>query len=108
MKGLQSLFCLIPFEASAAEVLQVRSSSLLEIGDRNRTYTVKLSCVDIDPKNEIEARDWLKSQLPRRKRVNLRPEGMRDNVLFARVVPFGTEKELGLGLVDAGLASFTC
>ena len=31
----------------AAEILQVRSGQLLQVGDRNRTYTVELACVSI-------------------------------------------------------------
>ena len=34
--------------ASAAEVLQVRTPSLLQVGDRNRTYTVELPCLTVE------------------------------------------------------------
>mgnify|MGYP006286328277 CR=1 FL=1 len=33
-----------PWPAQAAEVLQVRSGSVLQIGDGNRNYTVRLAC----------------------------------------------------------------
>ena len=36
-------------EVYAAEILQVTSSSVLLIGDHNRTYTVKLACTEISP-----------------------------------------------------------
>ena len=36
-------------EVDAAEILQVSSSSVLLIGDHNRTYTVKLACTEISP-----------------------------------------------------------
>ena len=64
-----------PLPSMAAEVLQVRSSTLLQIGDRNRNYSVRLACVAVDPANEQAAVDLLKKAVPRRKLVNLRPEG---------------------------------
>ena len=92
----------------AAEVLQVRSSTLLQIGDRNRNYSVRLACVAVDPANEEAAVDLLKKAVPRRKRVNLRPEGNEDGVLIARVTPLDAEQDLGLSLVTTGLATQSC
>jgi hypothetical protein len=63
--------------ASAAEVLQVRSGSLLQVGDRNRTYTVELACVSVGEDQESDAIAWLRQQLPRRRRVNLPPRGQQ-------------------------------
>ena len=62
-----------PMQSMAAEVLQVRSSTLLQIGDGNRNYSVRLACIAVDPVNEEAAVDLLKKAVPRRKRVNLRP-----------------------------------
>ena len=75
---LASLLLLLVAPANAAEVLQVRMSSLLQVGDHNRTYTVQLACVDVTAETETEAVGWLRQQLPRRRRVNLRPVGSRD------------------------------
>ena len=93
---------------SAAEVLQVRNSSLLQVGDRNRTYTVALACAAVDPEQESEAVGWLREQLPRRRRVNLRPVGSRDGQLLARVTPIGESSDLSAGLVSVGLATDSC
>jgi endonuclease YncB( thermonuclease family) len=98
----------MPFKAAAAEVLQVRTPSLLQVGDHNRTYTVRLACVAVDPASEAEALAWLKQELPRRRRVNLRPEGSDDGVLLARVTPLGEERDLSQGLVAAGFGRDTC
>ena len=76
--------------ASAAEVLQVRSGSLLQVGDRNRTYTVELACVSVDDEQQSDAIAWLRQQLPRRRRVNLRPVGSSNGQLVARVTPLET------------------
>ena len=97
-----------PLPSMAAEVLQVRSSTLLQIGDRNRNYSVRLACVAVDPANEQAAVDLLKKAVPRRKRVNLRPEGNEDGVLIARVTPLDADQDLGLSLVTTGLAMQSC
>jgi endonuclease YncB( thermonuclease family) len=93
---------------NAAEVLQVRTSSLLQVGDRNRTYTVALPCISVPENSKGEAVEWLRQQLPRRQRVNLRPVGSSDGQLLARVIPIGSEIDLSSGLIAAGLASDSC
>ena len=97
-----------PLESLAAEVLQVRSATLLQVGDRNRNYTVQLACVDVAVEDQQRAQDWLRAELPRRRRVNLRPEGSDDGVLIARVTPLGDELDLGAVLIQQGLAQSTC
>ena len=94
--------------AWAAEVLQVRTPSLLQVGDHNRTYTVELPCLSVRDDKQGEALAWLRQQLPRRQRVNLRPVGSRDGQLLARVIPLGSELDLSSGLIAAGLASDSC
>ena len=93
---------------NAAEVLQVRTPSLLQVGDRNRTYTVALPCISVPDNRKDEAVEWLRQQLPRRQRVNLRPVGSSDGQLVARVIPIGSEIDLSSGLIAAGLASDSC
>ncbi|MFM8935371.1 MAG: nuclease [Vulcanococcus sp.] len=95
--------------ALAAEVLQVRSATLLQVGDHNRTYSVELACLTVEAAQQPAASAWLREQLPRRTRVNLRPLGNRDGLLLAQVqrLPSGSLPglDLGDGLVQAGLAS---
>ncbi len=106
LTGLLLLLCAAPVQA--AEVLQVRNSSLLQVGDRNRTYTVVLACAAVDASREAEATAWLRQELPRRRRVNLRPVGSSEGQLKARVTPIGAERDLSTGLIAAGLASDSC
>ena len=110
MRGVVLLASLLLLVApvGAAEVLQVRTSSLLQVGDHNRTYTVQLACLDVPAEAETEAVGWLRQQLPRRRRVNLRPVGSRDGQLLARVTPLGDSIDLSAGLVAAGLAGNSC
>jgi endonuclease YncB( thermonuclease family) len=96
--------------AEAAEVLQVRSGTLLQVGDHNRTYTVELACVAVPDGGELAAADWLRQALPRRTKVNLRPVGNDGGTLVARVQRLGSSEsgsavDLGSGLVAAGLAN---
>ena len=91
--------------AAAAEVLQVRTATLLQVGDSNRSYSVELACVAVAADQQQPAIDWLRQQLPRRSRVNLRPIGNHDGVLLARVQKLGEAQDLGSGLIAAGLAS---
>ena len=108
-----------PLALQAAEVLQVRSGTLLQIGDGNRNYTVRLACLAVTPEANGDAVVWLRQQLPRRSRVNLRPVGSEDGILVARVSrleggangpPSARDNrpgpDLAQGLVDAGLASW--
>ena len=105
---IATFFLLSPINTLAAQVLQVNSSSLLQIGDRNRTYTVKLSCLEIPPSNEDKAIIWLKSQLKGKKRVNLKPEGVNNGILLARVSLLNSQKDLAQSLSEKGIAKKTC
>lgn len=100
---------LLPAQAArAAEVLQVRSGTLLQVGDHNRTYTVELACIALSADGDQAAADWLRTALPRRTKVNLRPVGNDQGTLVARVQRLGGDPataDLGAGLVAAGLAS---
>ena len=98
----------IPLGVSAAEVLEVRSEILLQVGDQNRNYTVQIACVDIDQDMKLQAKTWLRSQLPRKKRVNLRPLSTENGTLVARVIPFGNEEELGIMMVKKGFGKSSC
>ncbi|MEX0588893.1 MAG: hypothetical protein WD136_06520 [Cyanobium sp.] len=93
-----------PGAASAAEVLQVRGATLLQLGDQNRSYTVQLACLAVAADRQDEALAWMRQAAPRHTRVNLRPMGQNQGTLLARVTKIGAATDLGSGLVDAGLA----
>ena len=104
---LISLFCFHSI-VDAAEILQVTSSSVLLIGDHNRTYTVKLACAEITPDLEEESVKWLKKQLPRHTKVNLKPKGSVNGVLVAKVIPFDSEIDITEKYINEGLAISKC
>lgn len=93
-----------PGSALAAEVLQVRTATLLQIGDGNRNYAVELACIGVEPADQTAAMAWLRQELPRRTRVNLRPYGEKGGLLLARVSRLDGERDMGTGLIAAGLA----
>lgn len=93
-----------PSPAGAAEVRLVRTPDLLLVGDGNRSYTVALPCIEVDPQHRADALDWLRREVPRGTRVNLLPLGRRDGVLMAQVRRLDRPTDLTTGLIDAGLA----
>ena len=104
---LIAFFCFYS-EVDAAEILQVTSSSLLLVGDHNRTYTVELACTEISPDLEEESLKWLKKQLPRHTKVNLKPKGSFDGVLVAKVIPFNSDIDIAEKYINEGLATNRC
>ena len=95
-------------KVNAAEILQVSSSSILLIGDNNRTYTVKIACTEISPDLEEKSVNWLKKQLPRHTKVNLRPKGSVDGILVAKVIPFNSNIDITEKYINEGLATKKC
>ncbi|MDA0717486.1 MAG: hypothetical protein O2839_04590 [Cyanobacteria bacterium] len=111
LAALVAVLLVCPGAAWAAEVLQVRGSTLLQLGDQNRSYTVQLACVEVAEAQQAEAVAWLRQAVPRHTRVNLRPMGQNHGVLLARVQPLAPVRgstnqaaDLGNGLIAAGLA----
>ena len=104
---LISFFCFY-LEVDAAEILQVTSSSVLLIGDHNRNYTVKLACTEISPDLEEKSVNWLKKELPRYTKVNLKPKGSVDGVLVAKVIPFDSNIDITEKYINEGLATNKC
>lgn len=102
------LSLLVVGPAAAAEVLQVRSATLLQVGDQNRSYGVELACYHLLPGDDgAAATRWLRSNLPRRTRVNLRPMGVDAGVLMARVQRLDQGTDLATDLVTAGYGQLT-
>jgi len=102
-----SFFCFFT-QVYAAEILQVSSSSVLLIGDNNRTYTVKIACTEISPELEEKSVIWLKKQLPRHTKVNLKPKGSIDGVLEAKIIPFNSNIDITEKYINEGLAINSC
>ena len=62
------IVCLIilnPLIVNSAEILQIKSSNSILVGDQNRNLMIGLFCVDVNENDEIEATNLLKSEFPR-------------------------------------------
>ena len=102
------LITFLPLRVLAAEVLQVRSASEIEIGDNNRNNNVNIACLEIDPLKEDEATMWLKKKLPRHSRVNLLPKGSSNGVLVANIIRLKSDEDIALLMQKLDLAELNC
>ena len=90
MKKLSTLLilvCLIvlnPLEVNSAEILQIKSSNTILVGDQNRNLNIELFCVDVNENDEREAISLLKSEFPRGSKVKIKPFGFKENLLLAK------------------------
>ncbi len=114
MKKLTKLLiigCLIvinPIIVNSAEILQIKSSNIILVGDQNRNLTIGLFCVNVNENDELEATKLLKSEFPRGSKVKIKPFGFKDNVLLAKVFKIKGTKEMTELLVDKNLTSEIC
>ena len=75
------ILCLIVFNpvvVNSAEILQIKSSNTILVGDQNRNLTIGLSCVNVNENDEIEATNLLKSEFPRGSKVKIKPYGFKE------------------------------
>ena len=105
------IVCLIvlnPITANSAEILQIKSSNTILVGDQNRNLTIRLFCVDVNENDELEATNLLKSEFPRGSKVKIKPFGSKENVLLAKVFNIKSNKEMTELLVAKDLTSEIC
>ena len=103
-----SLLVLNPIIVKSAEILQIKSSNTILVGDQNRNLTIGLFCVDVNENDEIEATNLLKSEFPRGSKVKIKPFGFKENVLLAKVFNIKGTKEMTELLVAKNLSSEIC
>ena len=114
MKKLSKILlivCLIvlnPILVSSAEILQIKSSNTILVGDQNRNLTIELLCVDVNKDNELEATSLLKNEFPRGTKVKIKPYGFKENLLLAKVFNIKGTKEMTELLVAEELTSKIC
>ncbi|MDA9747134.1 hypothetical protein N9U77_02570 [Prochlorococcus sp. AH-736-M13] len=105
------IFCLIvlnPVIVHSAEILQIKNSNTILVGDQNRNLTIGLFCVDVNENDEIEATNLLKSEFPRGSKVKIKPFGFKENVLLAKVFNIKGTKEMTELLLAKNLSSKIC
>ena len=105
------IICLIvinPLIVNSAEILQIKSSSIILVGDQNRNLTIRLFCVDVSENDELEATNLLKSEFPRGSKVKIKPFGYKENLLLAKVFNIKGTKEMSEILVAKNLTRENC
>jgi len=109
-KYLIIIFLIIinPLVVDSAEILQIKSSNTILVGDQNRNLTIGLFCVDVDKNDELEAINLLKSEFPRGSKVKIKPFGFKENVLLAKVFNIKGTKEMTELLVAKDLTRENC
>ncbi len=99
---------LIPIKLLSAEILQVTSSSIVQIGDNNRNYKVNIACIDIESSKDQEAIEWLRIKLPRHSKVNFHPKGSKDGVLIAELIDIKTNQDIAKEMYEKGFGDYSC
>ena len=102
------LIVLYPVKVNSAEILQIKSSSTILVGDQNRNLTIRLFCVDVNENDELEATNLLKSEFPRGSKVKIKPFGFKENLLLAKVFNIKDTKEMTELLVAKDLTRENC
>ena len=97
-----------PSLAKSAEILQIKSSNTILVGDQNRNLTIKLLCVDVNENYELEATKILKNEFPRGSKVKIKPFGFKENVLLAKVFNIKGTKEMTDLLLTNELITENC
>tara|TARA_B100000886_G_scaffold235437_1_gene164786 strand:+ start:311 stop:625 length:315 start_codon:yes stop_codon:yes gene_type:complete len=97
-----------PVIVNSAEILQIKSSNTILVGDQNRNLKIGLFCVDVNENNEIEATNLLRSEFPRGTKVKIKPFGFKENVLLAKVYNIKSTKEMTELLVAKDLTRENC
>ena len=97
-----------PLIVNSAEILQIKSSNTILVGDQNRDLTIGLFCVNVDENDEIEAINLLKREFPRGSKVKIKPYGFKENVLEAKVFNIKGTKEMTELLVAKDLIRENC
>ena len=114
MKKLSKILIIIgliafnPIIVNSAEILQIKSSNTILVGDQNRNLTIGLFCVDVNEKDELEATNLLKSEFPRGSKVKIKPFGFKENVLLAKVFKIKDNIEMTELLVAKELTKENC
>ena len=103
-----SLIVLHPVIVNSTEILQIKSSNTIVVGDQNRNLTIRLFCVDVNETDEFEAINLLKGEFPRGSKVKIKPFGFKENLLLAKVFNIQGTKEMTELLVAQDLTRANC
>ena len=103
------LVALYPIRTYSAEILQINNSNSILVGDQNRNLPIKLFCVEINNQDDEQiAINLLKKEFPRGSKVKIKPIGLRENILIAKVFDINETKEMSELLIAKNLSKGKC
>ena len=105
---LFSFLLFYPITSYSAEVLQINRYNQIIIGDQNRKLPIKLPCIHVAKDNEKIALDLLRKKFPRGTKVKIKPLGLSESILSAKVYDLSEEKEMSQVLIANDLSENLC
>ena len=103
------LVAIYPIRTYSAEILQIKNSSSILVGDQNRDLPIKLFCVEINNDDDEQiAINLLKKEFPRGSKVKIKPISFKENILVAKVFDINETKEMSELLIAKDLSNKTC
>lgn len=97
-----------PVIVNSAEILQITNSNTILIGDQNRNLQVKLFCINVEKDNETKAINILKKKFPRGTKVKIKPFGLKEVNLLAKIYSLKDDIEMTDLLITNKLSDNTC
>ena len=85
---------IIPIKTYAAELLQIKDTNTILIGDQNRSLSLSLYCIDINENEKQKATEILKKNFPKGTKVKIKPYGSNGNRLLAKIYRVDDETEM--------------
>ena len=103
------LVALYPIRTYSAEILQINNSNSILVGDQNRNLPIKLFCIETNNEDDEQiAINLLKKEFPRGSKVKIKPFGMKENILIAKVFDINETKEMSELLIAKNLSKEIC
>ena len=97
-----------PSDINSAEILQIKDSKTIIIGDQNRNLSINLVCSNVNLENEISALELLRVKFPRGTKVKIKPLGFKDNNLLAKIYKLNENIEMNQLLYTNNLSEQVC
>ena len=98
----------MPANVNSAEILQINDSKTVIIGDQNRNLSINLVCSNVKLEDESDALKLLKIKFPRGTKVKIKPIGVKDNNLLAKVYKLNENIEMNQLLYTNNLSKQVC
>ena len=102
------LFLINPIIIDAAEILQIRDTKTVLIGDQNRNLIIDLYCAEVNEENEKLAYNLLIKNFPRGTKVKLMPLFMSGEKINAKIFRKKDDLEMTQLLVSQDLSGDNC